>query len=175
MQPDPSPEPLILTLTLDAAAQQWFDALRRTYFPAGRTQVGAHVTMFHALPGARMRAVLRETAAACRATLPLPVGISALRFLGTGVAFALHAPQAEALRAGIAAAFTRDLTRQDAQSWRPHVTIQNKVAAEEARRTQAILQDLDWPEAVTATGIAIWRYKGGPWEHAGAFRFDPNE
>ena len=97
MPPDPDPAPLILTLLLDDASQRWFDGLRRRYFPAGRTQVGAHVTMFHALPGVRERAVLREVAGACRLSGPMRVAVSGLRFLGRGVAFGLHAPAAEAV------------------------------------------------------------------------------
>lgn len=42
--------PLVVTLALDEATQQWFDALRSQHFP--RTRVGAHLTLFHALPGA---------------------------------------------------------------------------------------------------------------------------
>ena len=175
MPPDPPAAPLILTLLLDDASQRWFDGLRRRYFPTGRTQVGAHVTMFHALPGARERAVLREVAEACRLSGPMPVGVSGLRFLGRGVAFALQAPAAQPIRAGLAAAFARELTAQDSQAWRPHVTIQNKVDAAEARRTQAALEALDWPEDVQATGIGVWRYKGGPWESLCAFSFDPHD
>ena len=42
--------PFILTLTLDPQAQARFDALRARHFPADRLFVGAHVTLFHALP-----------------------------------------------------------------------------------------------------------------------------
>ncbi len=174
MTPDPSPAPLILTLTLDAAAQHWFDALRREHFPAGRTQVGAHVTMFHALPGVRERSVVREVAAVCRLCGPLTAQVSGLRFLGRGVAFGLDIPGAARLRQALATAFARELTPQDQAAWKPHVTVQNKVDPAHARQTQAILATLVWPATIQATGIAVWRYKGGPWEALCGFDFDPD-
>src|SRR6476469_7699644 len=47
--------PLIVTLLLDDAAQQRFDALRTAHFPAERNHLAAHVTLFHALPGEQER------------------------------------------------------------------------------------------------------------------------
>ena len=167
----PDPAPLILTLLLDERAQSWFDALRRRYFPADRVQVGAHVTLFHALPGALEPDVVREVADACRLASALPVHVAGLRFLGRGVAFTLQVPGAAALRGRLRAAFAHTLTAQDAASWSPHVTKQNKVPAHEARRTQAELAALAWPDGVQATGIAVWRYRGGPWEQVRAIAF----
>ena len=57
--------PLVLTLRMDEAAQARFDRERAAWFPAGRTAVGAHLTLFHALPGAlrdRVEADLEEAA-----------------------------------------------------------------------------------------------------------------
>ncbi len=167
----PDPAPLILTLLLDERAQSWFDARRRQYFPADRLQVGAHVTMFHALPGALEPAVVQAVTEACAATAPMPVGVAGLRFLGRGVAFTLQAPGAVALRARLRAGFAHALTAQDAQNWSPHVTIQNKVSPDEARRTQAALAAQAWPDGVQATGVAVWRYLGGPWEQVRAVPF----
>jgi hypothetical protein len=44
-------QPLVITVALDADAQERFDAARTRWFPPGRTEVGAHLTMFHAVPG----------------------------------------------------------------------------------------------------------------------------
>ena len=164
MPPDLLP-PLILTLLLDDASQAWFDALRHRYFPADRLQVGAHVTMFHALPGADEPAVVQVVADCCGRLAAMPVEIAGLRFLGRGVAFALRAPEAVALRGRLRAGFAHALTAQDAASWSPHVTIQNKVAPAQARQTQADLAALAWPGGVLGTGIGVWRYLGGPWAH----------
>jgi hypothetical protein len=56
------------------------------------------------------------------------------------------------------------LTPQDAAGWRPHVTIQNKVAPHEARALLRRLSQDFQPRRVAIGGLAIWRYRGGPWE-----------
>jgi len=52
-----SPAPLILTLTLDEASQAFFDEQRRQYFPPKINYLSAHLTLFHALPGAEYDAI----------------------------------------------------------------------------------------------------------------------
>lgn len=161
----PDPAPLILTLLLDEHSQSWFDGLRSRYFPADRLRVGAHVTMFHALPGAREAETVQAVTDICRDIKPVDVSVLGLRFLGRGVAFSLGSPGAMALRGRLRAAFEGGLTAQDAAAWSPHVTIQNKVTPAEARQTRAALAGLAWPTDIQGRGVAIWRYLGGPWEH----------
>jgi hypothetical protein len=168
----PEPAPLILTLALDAASQAWLETLRRAHFPPARNLVPAHVTLFHALPGAEIAAVTAALEAAC-ATLPaaVPVRLGPPRFLGRGVALEVAAPAVAGLRAGLAARFAPWLTRQDAQGWRPHATVQNKVAPEAARALHAALSAGLPPREATAEGLLLWHYRGGPWEAAGQVRF----
>ena len=45
------------------------------------------------------------------------------------------------------------------------MTVQNKVPPDRARALLAELQAGFAPYDVTATGLALWRYLGGPWEH----------
>ena len=154
---------LLLTLALDEAAQARFDALRRTYFPPERLQVGAHVTLFHALPDAL---AVREDARAAAARVPaFPVRVARLRSLGRGVAYVLEAEELTTLRRDLAHAWDALLTPQDRQRHAPHVTVQNKVTPDRARVTLAELSAGFVPYEVTATGLALWRYLGGPWEH----------
>lgn len=47
-----------------------------------------------------------------------------------------------------------------------HVTIQNKVSPDEARDTLAEIAATFTPHQATATGLALWRYFGGPWQAA---------
>ncbi len=160
-----------MTLALDAAAQAWFDACRSEHFPPDRLVVGAHVTMFHALPGQLEMQAAACLGRICNDAAAFPVAIQGLRFLGRGVAYALSAPEAVRIRAEVAAEFAGSLTPQDRNRWSPHVTVQNKVAPETARRTMGLLGSLAGPFPITATGLALWRYRGGPWEHAASFPF----
>ena len=172
MAPHGDHEPLILTLALDAAAQERLDALRRAHFPSGRNHLGAHLTLFHKLPGDevdRISADVAEVAAAFR-----PVAMTAVRpiALGRGVAIALDAPGLHTVRAELQRRWEPWLTPQDRQRHRPHVTVQNKVAPAEAKALHAELSATLAPFPVTGTGLALWRYLGGPWESVETYPFN---
>ena len=163
--------PLILALALDAADQERLDDLRRRYFPPERNQLAAHVTMFHQLPGEELRTVLEQVREACRRPPPA-VRVAGVRSLGRGAALVLEGPELLELRAGLAAAFAPWLTRQDAQRWNPHVTVQNFVDPAVARALVADLTAGFEPWTLSATGVAVHRYLGGPWEEVGVEPFD---
>jgi 2'-5' RNA ligase len=164
-------DPLVVSAVLVADAQDDLDARRRRYFPAARLQVGAHLTLFHALPGDReaevAAALERLTAGRPRPTITVgePFG------LGRGVAFRMPSPALEEVRGEVAEEFRDVLTPQDARPWRPHVTIQNKVDPDEARRTLASVRAGHAPYETLVEALALWRYRGGPWEAAGEFAF----
>lgn len=159
--------PLILTLALHPEDQARFDRLRAQHFPADRNFIPAHVTLFHHLPGAEQDAIATLLAREAAAVAPFPVEVHGLRFLGRGVAYELRAPALSAMRGRLARAWADRLTPQDAQGFRPHVTIQNKAPPEEARALHGAMQAGFAPFAVRATGLRLWHYLGGPWEQAG--------
>jgi len=162
--------PLVLTLQLDGDAQGRFDRERAALFPAGRTQVGAHLTLFHALPaGLRDEAVAILEEAARRE--PLPLVVTGLLHLGRGVAYALQSSELLTLHAAWQARWWDHLSRQDRQPLRPHVTVQNKVPPEMARGTLARLRADFVPFEVTGEALLLWRYDGGPWAHERRFDF----
>ena len=157
--------PLILSAVLDAPVQQRLDALRRAHFPAERNHLDAHVTLFHHLPGAEEGAVAEPVAEAARAPAP-PVEVSGVRLLGRGVAVWLSSPQLAALRAALARRWAPWLTPQDRGKRDLHVTVQNKVTPQAARALRAELSAAFVPFDAVAVGLALWRYRGGPWELA---------
>lgn len=164
--------PLILTLALDAAAQDRFDALRRAHFPSERNVLAAHVTAFHALPGERLDEVVADLRARAPSR-PVPVAVTGVRSLGRGVAFDLRAPEVEAVRADHALRWHSWLGRQDRQRWRPHVTVQNKVAPGEARSLHEQLAAAFAPSEVQGVGWGLFRYRGGPWDPVLRVPFGP--
>ncbi|WP_345771942.1 2'-5' RNA ligase family protein [Geodermatophilus sabuli] len=163
-------EPLIVTLLLGDEAQARFDRLRAAHFPPERNHVGAHVTLFHALPGDRVDAVAADLEAAA-ARPPFEVAVTGLRLLGRGVAYTLESAELAALRAGLAAAWHPWLTPQDRQRHAPHVTVQNKVDPAVARGLRDRLAEGFVPGAVPARGLGLWRYLGGPWQAVAAYPF----
>ena len=169
------PPPLILTARFAAADQARFDALRRRHFPPQLNHIGAHLTMFHHLPGedeAEVDAALRRLAAT---QPPCIAAVTGLRSLGRGVAFHLDCPPLARLRGAVARTFHDRLTAQDRQGWRPHGTIQNKVAPAEAAALLAAMQAVFSPFDVAVTGLCLWHYRGGPWTPAGEYPFDGAE
>ena len=166
-----TPSPLVLTVQLDPAAQARFDALRRAHFPPERNHLAAHVTLFHALPGEREDQLRADVAQAARHP-PYDLQVVRVRSLGRGVAYDLRSPELAAQRAELARRWAPWLTPQDARPHAPHVTVQNKVDPAAARSLLAQLQAGFVPHAVQATGLALWRYLGGPWEPLAAYLFE---
>lgn len=173
VEPTGDPAPLILSLVLRDHDQRRFDRLRTAHFPPERLVVGAHVTLFHHLPGAHAEAIGALLAARCRAVAEFAVAVTEVRSLGRGVAFGLASPELDRLRAGLAETWAAWLGAQDRQRFRPHVTIQNKVEPAVARALLDRLRAEFVPFRVGAEGLTLWRYKGGPWEPVGAFGFAP--
>jgi 2'-5' RNA ligase len=171
MRRDDDPDPLILTLALDANAFQMFDELRRAHFPPERNFIPAHLTLFHHLPGAELPGVVAALRRVAGEHGPIPLAVTGLRSLGRGVAFTLESPALAALRRDLASQWAPWLGAQDRQGFRPHVTVQNKVSGAEASALLARLQAGFSPFAATGTGLLLWHYRGGPWERAGFFPF----
>ena len=167
--------PLILSAVLDAPVQQRLDALRRAHFPPERNHLDAHVTLFHHLPGAEEDAVARAVADVTRERSAPPVEVTRLRLLGRGVAVALASPELAAIRAGLARDWRPWLIPQDRGKRDLHVTVQNKVSPGAARALLAELSAGFVPEPTRAVALALWRYRGGPWEAVARYAFAGEE
>ena len=162
-------DPLILTAAFDPVSARMFGELRERHFPARLNIVPAHLTLFHHLPGRDVAAVLANLRAEAGPVLPFTTGV--LKFLGRGVAVEILCPPLAALRGRLAAVWGTELTAQDRQGFRPHVTVQNKVTAAEARATMTRLADGVSGLPGTIVGLDLWWYRGGPWERAGEVRW----
>ena len=81
--------------------------------------------------------------------------------LGGGVAYRAVSVELDSIRESIADHFHGSLSAQDANGWRAHVTIQNKVTPRDAT---ALFNRLDQdfrPRALAIHGLALHRYLGG--------------
>ena len=161
---------LIVTAELAPEDLAWLDALRRQHFPPERNQLPAHLTIFHALPPsseAEARARLLGLA-----TGPSPkVMIAGVIDLGGGVAFRVVSDDLDRIRAELAYGFHGLLTAQDNAGWRPHVTIQNKVAPKVARDLKSTLERSFVKRPLKISGLGLHRYLGGPWERLAVYPF----
>lgn len=163
--------PLILTAELPPDLHRWATELRRNHYPPERNLLEAHVTLFHALPPQiedELHSLLARLAAE---TAPLPARLEGLMNLGRGTALRLVSPVLLELRGAIAEHFRGMLTAQDQHHPRFHITIQNKVAPEQARTLQTELAGTIIARDFAVPGLSLHRYRGGPWEPVRRFAF----
>lgn len=163
--------PLIVSLKLDQVSFDALDILRQQYFPRARNFLSAHVTLFHALPGEQESQIRQNLHDICAETPVLELSFPKLRFLGKGVAVEIECAELLQLRKKLATTWDELLTAQDKQGFRPHVTIQNKVAPDAARRVFDRLAFAWKIDNGLGTGLQLWHYLDGPWELAGDFPF----
>jgi hypothetical protein len=91
--------------------------------------------------------------------------------LGGGVAYRVASDDLDDIRAELKAGFHGLLTAQDAGGWRPHVTIQNKVAPKVARELLQELGSRFDQRPLAISGLGLHRYLGGLWEALAQYPF----
>jgi 2'-5' RNA ligase len=163
--------PLILTLKLDAASFQYFEALRHTHFPTQINHLAAHLTMFHHLPGEESAKIKDDLAETSRSTEVFPLRFPGWRFLGKGVAMNVESEELLKLRAHLADAWRERLVPQDRQKFQPHITVQNKVESAGGRRLYETLSSNFEPFGGAGEGLQLWHYLGAPWKLEEEFLF----
>ena len=161
---------LIVTAELAPQDFAWLDQQRRTHFPPARNQLGAHLTMFHALPPSLERQVCDQLKSLTRAARPSAM-LSELINLGGGVAYRVRSEALDSIRSQLADHFQGSLSAQDGAGWRAHVTIQNKVSPAIAKALIGELAAHFRPRPLSITGLGLHRYLDGPWDPIGTWSF----
>jgi hypothetical protein len=152
--------PILVTATFAPGDDGWLQELRRTHYPPERNFVPAHLTLLRLLPPSAEAELSRRLAAAAKAKRPR-AAIAGVMDLGEGTALRIDSEDLEALRGDLASALHGLLTPQDQAPWRPHVTVQNKVAPRDARKLQAQLRGSWEGRPLVLDALASWRYLGG--------------
>ena len=158
-------QPLILTARIAQADKAPFDLLRKTHFPPDRNFLDAHLTMFHRLPGEYTERIVEHLKRVAEAGSSIKAEVSGVRHLGAGVAFTIDSAALQDVRAQLKEAFLPWLGPQDMQKWQPHITIQNKVSKDRADRLYQELRAEFQPYTIEITGVDLWKYLDGPWQH----------
>lgn len=161
---------LIITAELTHGDFSWIEGLRRAHYPPERNQVPAHLTMFHALPPSAEGEVRGRLAHIVRRAAPVAM-IAGPMDLGGGVAFRIVSPDLDRLRDELADDLHGLLGAQDDRGWRPHITIQNKVAPKIARALKDSLERGFRERPVGIRGLGLYRYLEGPWERLADYPF----
>lgn len=161
---------LIITAELAQDDFSWIEGLRRAHYPRERNQVRAHLTMFHALPPSAEGEVRARLAQIVRRPAPIAM-IAGLMDLGGGVAFRVVSPDLDRIREELTDDLHGLFGAQDNRGWRPHITIQNKVAPKTARALKDSLERGFSPRPLGLRGLGLHRYLGGPWEPLADYPF----
>jgi hypothetical protein len=161
---------LIVTAEIAQRDFSWIEGLRRAHYPPERNRVPAHLTVFHSLPPSAETEIRGRLSRAVQARAPAAT-IEGLMDLGSGVAFRIVSPDLDRIRDELADGLHGLLGAQDSGGWRPHVTIQNKVAPKVARALKHSLESGFAPRPLAISGLGLYRYLGGPWERAAVYSF----
>jgi hypothetical protein len=161
---------LIVTAEIGHGDFSWLEGLRRAHFPAERNQLPAHLTIFHALPPSAETELRGRISRIVRRSPPA-AHVAGLMDLGGGVAFRIVSPELDRIRSELADGLHGLLSAQDSGGWRPHVTIQNKVAPKIARALRDSLEQQFRQRPLSVSGIGLHRYRGGPWERLAIYPF----
>lgn len=162
--------PLILTLTLNEEASDFFTQQRTTYFPPERNYLQAHLTLFHHLPHVE-NDIIDALTEISKHQNDMDLQVTDLMSLGYGVAYKIKSQELLDLHQYLQTQWEPFLKAQDKQKLRPHITIQNKVTPEVARETEKELKETFSPFQIKGTGFSLWEYLGGPWKLYHQFPF----
>ena len=162
--------PLLVTAELPPDVFAWADGLRQKHYPPERNRLGAHVTLFHALPPSAEPAVRTLLAEMARRRPPAAM-IAGLMDLGRGTAFAVESAEMVAIHAELAGRLHGMIQQRDDRPLRLHVTVQNKVAPAEARALQADLAATLQPRRFRFRGLALSHWRDELWRMAQLYPF----
>jgi hypothetical protein len=126
--------------------------------------------MFHALPPSAEEELRSRLARMAGRRRPKAL-LAGLMELGGGVAFRVVSDDLDQLRSELADDLHGLLEARDRGGWRPHITIQNKVAPKVARALIPRLERDFRPRALAVSGLGLRRYLGGRWETIATLAF----
>lgn len=174
--PAPSPSaPFIVTAELPEDVFSWSNGLRSTHFPPERNWLKAHVTLFHSFAPSLRDELPRFLARIAAEFAAPPARIDGLMDLGQGTALEVRSPGMLAIREVIADHFWQMLTRQDQGGKKLHITIQNKVARDQALALQGELAPRLKPREFAFTGLGLHLYRNPHWDAVGTWKFRGKE
>ncbi|RNI29174.1 2'-5' RNA ligase family protein [Rufibacter latericius] len=164
--------PLILTLTLNKEAFEFFTSLRDAHFPPERNFLKAHLTLFHHLPPGEST-IHEVLSAVCLHQKQMKLEVPGLMNIGNGVAYKIASEELQQLHKNLQQQWQPLLIPQDKQKLHPHITVQNKVAPAVAKELESTLKDTFVPFTIVGIGLTLWEYMGGPWKLYREYSFQP--
>ena len=160
---------MILTLGFDSRSFARLAAERERHFPPARNFIQVHVTLFQQLADHAHLRLLADLAAEASTVPVLTFEATGIVDFGGGAAIEVACPSARELQTRLRRRWSDILTPGDDRPRQLHVTVQNKVYRDTARKTQAALRAGFTPWQGLFDRLLLWHYRGGPWEPAKTF------
>jgi len=161
--------PFILTVAVDENAFQFFNALRKIYFPAEQNHVEAHLTLFHLLPNET--SIIDAVNTVSRQYKTLSLQIKEPLLTDDGVVYTIECDALQQLHKNLQQQWNSFLIPQDQQKLQPHITLQKNVSPEEAKELLQFLNENFCAFEAKGTGLKLWEYYGGSWKLFKQFHF----
>jgi 2'-5' RNA ligase len=161
--------PLILTLALEDYAFQFFNALRKIYYPAHLNKADAHLTLFHLLPN--HDSVIEKVAAMAAHQNTITLQVKDPILTSTGVAYTIESDGLMQLHRDFQRSWESFLIPQDREALWPHITIQSQASKEEAEELHQFLKSNFSGFDAIGTGLQLWENQGGNRKLLREFRF----
>lgn len=173
----------VLTLLTDQGHQNRMTALRNKYFPRKLNKLGAHLTLFHALPESKLESTIIPTIKQIVSERK-PFNVNAAKPFRMKKGIAISVPrsqggeQAQEVHRALLGAWEGEgwLSEQDGVGMRAHYTIMNKVddEVEVAMAMEEVAGHWKGDKG-TVIGLGLWRYERGYWKWVEAFEFSTGE
>lgn len=154
--------PLILTLALEDYAFQFFNALRKIYYPSHLNKADAHLTLFRLLP--HEEAIIEKVAAMAAQQSIITLQIKEPLLTSTGVVYPIESESLMQLHSKFQRCWEPFLIPQDREELWPHITIQSQANKEEATELLQFLKDNFSTFDAISTGLQLWENNGGTWK-----------
>ena len=165
----------VLTLQTNRDFHDRINDLQKQYVPAQLNNVGAHITLFHALPGSRLNSIVTDLLEIAPPVQRFQIKTLEPRLMSHGVALDTnihHArPLWKTLHQKWGPAGADFLSKQD-QQFDAHYTIQNQVEKDVAIKTWEKVRERFKCDKGWAIGFTLYKYtKGGNWRFHRNFEF----
>lgn len=150
--------PFVLTVAVEENAFDFFNALRKIYFPQG-SSMDTHLKLFHLLPNDP--SIIETIENITRQHQPLLLRVYQPLLLDHKVVYTIESAELIQLHENLQQQWKTFLIPQDREKLWPHITIQEKATEEEAKELLHFLNENFSTFHVKATGLQLWEYSGG--------------
>jgi hypothetical protein len=164
--------PLLLTVAIEENAFQFFNALRKIYFPQEPGAMAAHIHLFHQLPTAGFIESDIEEAANSHAVFTIevkePVSV------GNAVLYRLQSPELVQIHGQLQKKWKDLLVPEDIKELDPQIVIQERASEEESAELLIFLKQQFSSFPIKATALQLWAFDPGSWKLQCQFPFRSN-